>query len=107
MLLSRNQNVSRNQDVKIANRSFENVSQFKYLGTTVTHQNVIQEEIKRDEETGEWRKFNNEELRDLYSSPGIIRIMTSRMRWAGHVARMGEMWTGLVWLRIRTGGELL
>jgi hypothetical protein len=92
-------------------------------------------------------KLHNEELRDLYSSPSIIRIIKSRkLRWAGHVARMGRratridywwesqresdhwedqnvgeriilgwilerwdevMWTGLIWLRIRTGGELL
>jgi hypothetical protein len=105
---------------------------------------------KRDEVTGEWKKVHNEELRELYSSPSIIRIIKSRsMRWAGHVARMeekrnayrllvgkpegkrplgrtrrrwvdnirmdlgevgwgdGVMWTGLVWLRIGTGGELL
>jgi hypothetical protein len=95
---------------------------------------------KRDEVTGEWRKLHNEELRDLYSSPSVIRIIKSRrMRCAGHVARMGEkrnayrllvgkpeekrpihrwvdnirmnlggvMWTGLIWLRIGTGGELL
>jgi hypothetical protein len=46
---------------------------------------------KRDEVKGEWRKFYSKELRDLYSSPSIIRIiMSRRIRWAGHVARMGE-----------------
>jgi hypothetical protein len=47
MLLSRNQNVGQNRDIKIANISFENVSQFKYLEMSVTNQNLIQEEIKR------------------------------------------------------------
>jgi hypothetical protein len=146
MLLSRHQNVGRNRDIKIANRSFGNLSQFKYLGTTVTNQNMIQEEIKRrlnsgnasyhsvqnllssrllseivnirinktitlpvvlygretwslalreehrlrvfenrvlrrifepgrDEVKGEWKKLYNEELRDLYPSPSIIRII--------------------------------
>jgi hypothetical protein len=46
---------------------------------------------KRDEVTGEWRKLHSEELRIVYSSPNIIRqIKSRRMRWAGHVARMGE-----------------
>jgi hypothetical protein len=47
--------------------------------------------LKRDEETLEWRKLQNEELHDLYSSRSIIRIMKARrMKWEGHVARMGE-----------------
>ena len=46
---------------------------------------------KRDEVTGEWRKLHNEELSDLYSLPNIVRVVKSRrMRWAGHVARMGR-----------------
>jgi hypothetical protein len=144
----------------IGNRSFENVSQFKYLGKTVTNHNLIQEEIKRrlnsvnacyhsvqnllssrllskyvkvriyktiilpvvlygcetwsltvrekhklrvfenrvlrrifipkrDGVMGGWRKLHNEELHNVYSSPSII-IKWRRMRWAGHVARMGE-----------------
>jgi hypothetical protein len=48
-------------------------------------------EQKRDEVTGEWRKLHNEDLHILYSSRNIIRhIKSRRMRWAGHVARMGE-----------------
>jgi hypothetical protein len=58
---------------------FENKVQRRIFGT------------KRDKATGGWRKLHNEELRDLYSSPSKIRIIKSwKMRWVGHVARMGE-----------------
>ena len=55
---------------------------------------------KRDEVTGEWRKLHDEELNDLYCSPNIVRGIKSRkLRWAGHVALIGEcrdVYRGLV-----------
>jgi len=45
---------------------------------------------KRDEVTGKWRKLHTEELYDLYPPPNIIRVIKSRILWAGHIARMGR-----------------
>jgi hypothetical protein len=99
MLLSRHKNVGQNRDIKIGNKSFENESQFKYSGTLREEHRlrVFENRVlwrifgpKRDEVTGEWRNLHNEELRDLYSSLNIIRIMKSRrIRRAGGVARVG------------------
>ena len=64
----------------------------------------------RDAVTVEWRRLHNEELYDLYCLPNIIRTIKSRrLRWAGHVARMGgrgEVHTALWWGNIREGGQL-
>ncbi|KAJ4448580.1 hypothetical protein ANN_10599 [Periplaneta americana] len=162
MIMSRDENIVRNGNIKIENSSFEEVEQFKYLGATVTNINDTREKIKhrinmgnacyywvekllsssllsknlkvriyktvilpvvlyccetwtltlreehrlrafenkvlrkifgakRDEVIGEWRKLHNTELQALYSSPDIIRnIKSRRLRWAGHVPRIGE-----------------
>ncbi|KAJ4432001.1 hypothetical protein ANN_20615 [Periplaneta americana] len=162
MIMSRDQNIVRNGNIKMGDLSFEEVEKFKYLGATVTNINDTREEIKRrinmgsacyysvekllsssllsknlkvriyktvilpvllygcetwtltlregyrlkvfenkvlrkifgakrDEVTREWRKLHNTELHALYSSPDIIRNLKSRrLRWTGHVARMGE-----------------
>jgi hypothetical protein len=62
---------------------------------------------KRDEVTGGWRKLHNEELHNLYCSSSIIRMIKSRkMRWAGHVARMGRRETRIgFWWERRKGRD--
>ncbi|KAJ4431491.1 hypothetical protein ANN_20089 [Periplaneta americana] len=162
MIMSCDENIVRNGNIKFENLSFEEVEKFKYLGATVTNINDTREEIKhrinmgnacyysvekllssrllsknlkvriyktvilpvvlygcetwtlnlreerrlrvfenkvlrkifgakRDEVTGDWRKLHNTELYALYSSPDIIRnIKFRRLRWAGHVAHVGE-----------------
>ena len=61
---------------------------------------------RRDEVTGDWRRLHNEELNDLYCSPNIVWVIKwRRMRWAGHVARMGEERGGVKGLGGETGGK--
>jgi hypothetical protein len=64
---------------------------------------------KRDDVTGEWRRLHKKELYALYFSPNIIRVINSRrLRWAGHVARMGEGegHIGLLWRNLSEGDHL-
>ena len=58
---------------------------------------------KRENLTGEWRQVHNAELNDMYSSPNIVRVIKSRIRWARHIARMGrrEAYTGFWWENMR------
>jgi hypothetical protein len=81
MLLSRYQNARQNLDIKIANRCFENVAQFRYLGTTLTGQNLIEEEIRRGLNSGNACYHS---VQNLLSSPLLsenikIRIYKTRI----------------------------
>jgi hypothetical protein len=80
---------------------FENRVLRRIFGLRVFENRVLRRIFgpKRDEVTGEWRKFHNEELHDLYSSPSIIRKMECRrMRWFGYVARVGEKNACILWV---------
>ncbi|KAJ4432636.1 hypothetical protein ANN_21259 [Periplaneta americana] len=121
MIMSRDQNIVRNGNIKIEDLSFEEVENLKNLKLRIYKivrlpvvlygcetwtltlkdeqrlrffENKVLRKIlgaKRDEVTGEWRKLHNAELHALYCSPDIIRnIKSRRLRWAGHVAHMGE-----------------
>jgi hypothetical protein len=64
---------------------------------------------RMDKVTGEWRKQHIEELNDLYASPNVIRVIKlRRMRWAGHVARMGrgDVYTRFWWGNLREGDHV-
>jgi stress-induced morphogen len=76
MLLSRRQKAGQNWDIKIVNRSFENVSQLKYLGTTVINQNLIQEEIKRRLSSG---KASYHSVQSLLSSRLLSKNLKMRV----------------------------
>jgi hypothetical protein len=95
MLVSSDQNADQNRDITIGNRSFENVSQFKYLGTTVTNQNLIKEEIKMILNSGNacYQSIQNllssHLLRETWSLTLIRIIKFRRMRWVGHMAQIG------------------
>ncbi|PNF26869.1 hypothetical protein B7P43_G16264 [Cryptotermes secundus] len=115
MLLSHHENVGETHDIKIGNRCFENVVQFRYLGTTITNQNLIQEEIKRRLNSGNACYHSVQNLLSshllsknikirIYESiilpvilygcetwcPTLRMIESRRMRWAPHVTRIGE-----------------
>jgi hypothetical protein len=76
MFLARHQNISQNLDIKIANRLFENVSQFRYLGTTVTNRNLIQEKIKRRLNSGNACYHS---VQDLLSSRLLSKYLKIRI----------------------------
>jgi hypothetical protein len=76
MLLSRHQNAGQNHDIKIGNRCFENVAQFRYLGTTLTNENVIQEEIKSRLYSG---NACNHSVQNLLSSRLLSRNIRIRI----------------------------
>jgi hypothetical protein len=94
MLLSHRQNVGQSWDIKIANRLFENVLQFKYLGTAVTNQNLIQEEIKRRLNSGNACYHSGQNLLSsrLLSKNLKIRIYKTIILPVGPMAYGYETW---------------
>jgi hypothetical protein len=98
MLLSRHQNVGQNRDIKTANGSFENVSQFKYLGTTVTNQNFIKEEIKRRLNSG---KACYHSVQNLLSS----RLLSKNVKIRIHKTIILRVWILVSGIKVRTQTE--
>jgi hypothetical protein len=80
-------------DTDVVSNLFKQINSTEQLLKALVFYRVLRRIFgpKRDEVTGEWRTLHNEELHNLYSSPDIItQVKSRRMRWAGHVARMGE-----------------
>jgi hypothetical protein len=77
MLMFRHQNAGQNHDIKIANRCFENVARFRYLGTTITNQNLIQEEIKRRPNSGHACYYSGQ---NLFSSRMLSKNIKVRIQ---------------------------
>jgi hypothetical protein len=84
MLVSRDQNAGQNQEIKIGNRSFENVSQFKYLETAVTNQNLIQEEIKRRLNSGN---------SCYHSVQNVYKLLVGKPEGKRPLGRLRHRWT--------------
>jgi hypothetical protein len=78
-LLSRHQNAGQSHDIKIANRSFENVTQFKYFGTRVKNKNLVQEEIKRRLNSGNACYHSVQNMLSLNVKIKIYKIVISRV----------------------------
>jgi hypothetical protein len=89
MLLSRHQNAGQSYDIKIAKRCFENVTKFRYLGTTITNQNLIQEEIKRSSNSGNASYHSVQNLLSSHLLSKSIKIRIQNYNFA----------CGSVWVR--------
>jgi hypothetical protein len=90
MLLSRHQNAGQSHDIKIANKCFENVAKFRYLGTTITNQNLISEEIKRRLNSGNACYHSVQSLLSSRLLPKNLKI---------RIYKTNNFASGSVWVR--------